>query len=385
MRRDRLLAVSGIAPWPRRGGFSLRSARLLELLARDWAITLVSGSVIDGEPPLGSSPHQIITTPVDTRWASVPSRRTDFGPLAAALGQAVESFRPRAALMFNGTEFLAMRRGFPPTIADRVDCGALERLRYLRYGRYTRRPKAVGEMLREAWYERQIVRAFPATLVAGEDDRRALEAIAGTDRVHVVGNGVDPGGAGPAFDQESAVPTIAFTGTLSYYANVDAIVYFTRRIWPLVRKEVPNARLLIAGRTPSRRVRALATHGEIEVRADVAEMRTLLAESWIAIAPMRCGTGVKNKVLEAWAAARPVVMTQLATNGLSGIPDPEITVKNGSAEFARAVTTLLRDTGMRHQLGEATREHVLSRHSWSASAHAVSEILEAVSDRILRP
>lgn len=384
MNRDRLLAVSGVAPWPKRGGFSLRSARLLELLAHDWAITLVSGSVIvPEETPLGSPPHQVIVAPVDTRWASVPSRGSDFTPIAAALGRAVESFRPGAALMFNGTEFLALRKGFPPTLADRVDCGALERLRYLRHGRYARRPKAFGEMLVEAWYERRIVRALDATLVAGEDDRRALEAISGASCVHVIPNGVDSAN-GPAFDREAAVPTVAFTGTLSYYANIDAILYFVRRIWPLVRQEIPEARLLIAGRTPARRVRALAAPGEIEVRADVAEMRTPLAESWVAVAPMRCGTGVKNKVLEAWAAARPVVMTPLATNGLCGVPDPEATVKNAPGEFARAVTALLGDRGLRHRLGQTAREEALTHHSWSASAKAVSGLLGAAADRILR-
>jgi glycosyltransferase involved in cell wall biosynthesis len=384
MSRDRLLAVSGIAPWPRRGGFSLRAARLLELLAGDWAITLVSGSQIDpDEMPLGSAPHQVIMAPVDSRWTSVPSRRQDYGALAAALGRAIESCRPRVALVFNGTEFLAMREGFPPTVADRVDCGALERFRYLRHGRFTRRPKAVAEMLREGWYERRFVRTLDATIVAGDDDRQALEAIAGAGRVHVVPNGVDlPNG--PAFDQEATAPTIAFTGTLSYYANVDAVVYFARRVWPIVRRQVPDARLLIAGRTPTRRVKALARPGEIEVRADVEEMDSVLAEAWIAVAPMRCGTGVKNKVLEAWAAARPVVMTPLATNGLSAIPDPGATVTRRPADFARAVTTLLGNPERRRQLGRTARERVRTHHSWSTSAEAVSEILETVSNRILR-
>jgi glycosyltransferase involved in cell wall biosynthesis len=383
---DRLLAVTGIAPWPMRGGFSLRAARLLECLSSEWAVTLVSGSAIapDDVPLDRAAGHEVILAPIQTTWSSVPGKTGDFGPIQLAVSRAIESVGPRAALMFNGTEFLALQPGFPPAVGDRVDCGTLERFRYLRHGRYLRRFKAAGEMVREAAYERRCVRRLDATVVAGEDDRRALEAIGRTGTVHVVPNGVDRA-TGTAFDLEAAQPTIAFTGTLSYYANVDAIVWFTRSIWPLIRRTVPNARLLVAGRTPSRRVSALARADEIEVRADVADMRPLLAESWVAIAPMRCGTGVKNKILEAWALARPVVMTSLATNGLAPFPASEPTVRNNPAGFAESVSMLLSNHDLRRRLGAAAHQRVLAHHSWAASAEAMSDILRSATNRILPP
>jgi glycosyltransferase involved in cell wall biosynthesis len=379
--KPRLLALSGLAPWPLRGGFSVRTAHLLEHLAKDWTITLLVACRLDrGAVPLDESGgHTVIEAPVPGRWTPVPGLRTDFGPLARALDDALRATKPRAALLFNGTEFLALDHdAFPPAVVDRVDSGALERLRYLRRGKPLRWPKTAWEFLREIRYERRIVRGLEATIVAGEDDRRMLRRLSGRSTLHVISNGVEAAPL-PDFAAESPRPTVAFTGTLSYHANIDAAVYFARCLWPSIRDRVGDARLIIAGRDPARRVVALGEIAGVEVRENVEDMSAVLREAWIAVAPMRCGTGVKNKVLEAWAVGRPAVMTPIATNGLRLDADTSTLVAGTRADFCDRIVRLLADPEARHRCGRACHTLVRTRHSWTQSADAVSRLLGTVS------
>lgn len=380
---DRLLAVSGVAPWPPRGGFPLRAARLLEHLSEDWRISLiVAGPVDTNAVPLRESRgHEIVAAScLHGEWGSVPPLGGRCGLLLRTFDRALAAAKPRAVLLLNGTEFLAFgRSGSLPAAADRVDCGTLERLRYLRRGRYRRGLKTSYELLRQAHYERRIVRELRMTIVAGEDDRRALEYFSGSGNIRVVPNGVNTSEF-PAFDAESPVPTVAFTGTLSYHANGDAIVEFAHRLWPAVRRRVPGARLLIAGRSPSRRVLALQETPGVEVRPDVDDMSAVLEEAWVAIAPMKSGAGVKNKVLEAWAVGRPAVITPIGANGLCLDAQMRRLVTGDHDEFFRTVSSLLEDREARHRYGRAAHRLARTRHSWKDSAEEVSNLLRSLSD-----
>lgn len=375
MNRERLLAVTGVAPWPLRGGFSLRAAHLLEHLATEWDISLVAACELDrgAIPWTASDPHEIITVPLAQRWTPVPRRRADMRPLIQAVTTVLESRRPEAALLWNGAEFLAFDRdGFPPAVADRIDCGTLEWFRAVRHT-----PWSIGRALRYARYERRVVRSLDATIVVGQDDARALETVSGTKHVVVIPNGVHTQPS-PRFDAEHPRPTIAFTGTLSYYANIDAARYFVRRLWPAIHREVPDVRFLIAGRNPRRPILALRDMPDVEVRSDVADMAAVLQESWVAVAPMRRGTGVKNKVLEAWAAGRPAVMTPLAANGLRIDERMRDLVATNERGFCNQVVGLLCDDRRRHDYGTAAHELAVRQHSWRDSAEAVSGMLRKV-------
>jgi len=373
--RQRLLAVTGVAPWPLRGGFSLRAAHLLTHLASEWDITLVAACELDRAaiPWPASDAHEVVTVPLVERWTPVPSRRADMQPLREAVNTILATRRPDAALLWNGAEFLAFDQShFPRTVVDRIDCGTLEWFRAVRYA-----PWSIGRAMRCARYERRVVRSLDATIVVGQDDARALERVSGTKRVVVIPNGVDAQPS-PRFNAEGPRPTIAFSGTLSYYANIDAVRYFLRRQWPAIRRAVPDARFQIIGRNPGRRVLAVSNLPGVELRADVPDMAGALQESWVAVAPTRRGTGVKNKVLEAWAAGRPAVMTPLASNGihLGGCLN-DLVAENERAFRERVIQLLLNDK-LRHSYGLAAHAQVTAWHSWRESGEAVSRLLRGV-------
>jgi len=382
MPRKHLLAVTGVAPWPRRGGFSLRAAHLLERLAPDWDLSVVVGCALDRNalPWKDSDRHEVVAVPLDTPWMPSPSTSAALALLGAAVGEVIRRRKPDAAILWPGAEPVAYGSAeFPPAVADRIDCDALERIRAVRYSAFLNpQLRALRQAVRSARYERRVVREFARTVVVGQDDKRALERIAGVGNIAVIANGV-VAAPSPAFHAESDQPTVAFTGTLSYHANLDAIRFFTRRLWPGIRDRVPGARLLIAGRDAPAPVLALARSPGVELRVEVPDMTRVIQESWVAIAPMRTGTGVKNKVLEAWGAGRPAVMSRRAANGLELDESMQLLVAPDWQSFADLVVSLLGDRHRRQDLGAAAHGVATSRHSWERSAAAFGKLFHDIT------
>jgi glycosyltransferase involved in cell wall biosynthesis len=370
-----LLAVCTLPPWPARDGYSLRVGNILRELAARWSIVLVSP---EGEVP-GLTEH--IPVRLSGPGLTYPWR-FDGAPLREALARAVARHRPDRALVWPGAEALWFgARELPPAVMDMIDCNPLE------FWRGAWSAPGVGGSLRErarnlsevgvaALYARRTVRSFAATLCVGGQDAAWMARIGGRGSVHVVPNGVAlPDAAGiPA---EAERPTLSFTGTLDYAPNVDAVRFAARRIWPRVLREVSEARFVIAGRRPVGEIAALDGRDGIAVETEVPEMAAVLGRCWVSLAPMRTGVGIKNKVLEAWACGRPVVMTPLATNGLVLPPGHAGLVSAGAAGLAAAAVALLRDEAGRRRLGLAAREHVARHCGWAAAAARVDELLRS--------
>jgi glycosyltransferase involved in cell wall biosynthesis len=282
---------------------------------------------------------------------------------------------PQAVLLWSGAEFLAFEADLPTVVADRIDCATLSNWRHARArSRWIDRYRAVRAAARAALYERRVVRTVSATVVVGDTDAAVLRRISGRPTVYVVPNGVT---LPPLVvkDPEAAQPTVIFTGVMSFEPNIAAVRFFADAVWPAVRTAIPDARFLIAGRAPTAAVRRLADRPGIQVVPDVEAMEQVLREAWVAVAPMRSGTGIKNKVLEAWSCERPVVMSDLATNGLTLDDSARSLVADDPAEFAGHVVRLLKSPAERRRLGRAGYALAAASHTWAQSANAISQLL----------
>jgi glycosyltransferase involved in cell wall biosynthesis len=140
-------------------------------------------------------------------------------------------------------------------------------------------------------------------------------------------------------------------------------------VLPRVRAAVPNAQLVLAGRSPSNAVTALGGPG-IEIVADAPDLRPLLQRAAVFACAMESGTGIKNKLLEAMACGAAAVATPLAAQGLGARDAEQLLIAAAGDRFADAVVRLLRDAALRARLGAAAREHVLAHRSWTAVADA---------------
>jgi sugar transferase (PEP-CTERM/EpsH1 system associated) len=190
-------------------------------------------------------------------------------------------------------------------------------------------------------------------------------------------NGVDSCYFDPDVAQENpfaagALP-IVFTGAMDYRANVDAVLWFARECLPAIRKSHGRAQFWIVGAKPSGAVRGLSRQEGVVVTGAVPDVRPYLAGAACSVAPLRIARGVQNKVLEAMAMARPVVVTGAALDGIDALPGREVLVADSAPEIAHRVSEVL--SARWSDLGRAARAFVLRRHRWPETLRTLDDIL----------
>jgi glycosyltransferase involved in cell wall biosynthesis len=153
---------------------------------------------------------------------------------------------------------------------------------------------------------------FDRVVMVTESDAQAVRAIAPELPLRVITNGVD---VGELPDGPVDAHRVVFHGVLRYPPNLRTAMRLARRVMPLVRKRVPEASLILVGRDPPAEVVSLGSLPGVEVVGEVPDVVPWLAGSRVYACAIDSGTGVKNKVLEAFAAGVPVVSTALGVQG----------------------------------------------------------------------
>jgi sugar transferase (PEP-CTERM/EpsH1 system associated) len=194
-----------------------------------------------------------------------------------------------------------------------------------------------------------------------------------------ISNGVDcayfdPGG-GFAAPYNVGVPNFVFTGTMDYVPNVDAVTWFANAILPLIRHSMPTAQFHIVGANPAPAVQALAKIKDVHVTGRVPDVRPYLANATAAVAPMRIARGIQNKVLEAMAMARPVIVTSDALEGIAARPDIELLLADTAEAFAATAHLLAANVMQGQRIGEAARQRVVTDYSWEGRLGAFDRLL----------
>ena len=229
-------------------------------------------------------------------------------------------------------------------------------------------------------YERATVRRFPHVIAVSEQDRQELMSMAGiTDpsRAIVVPTGVDMDRYRATPGASARQPLVMFLGSMDWEANVDAVDYFCREIWPAVRASVPSARFRIVGRNPHPRVVKLAGDS-VNVTGGVPSVVDHLHEAAVFVVPLRVGGGTRLKIFEAMAAGKAVVSTPVGAEGLDVHDGRDIILADTPSRFADAVIDLLRDPERRRRLEVAATE-VAARYDWSVIARHFEAILTEIA------
>lgn len=176
-------------------------------------------------------------------------------------------------------------------------------------------------------------------------------------------------------DNSPTEESLLFVGNFRHPPNLDAARWLTNEIFPRILNERPNARLTLAGAGAHS---ALVTRAHITVISDVADLAPVYAATSVVVAPLRTGGGMRLKVMEGMAHARPVVCTSIAAAGISveDAPAPLI-VADDAVAFAREVATLLAAPVARLQLAQAARRHVSLYFSWTAYGQRLDRLYSA--------
>ncbi len=170
---------------------------------------------------------------------------------------------------------------------------------------------------------------------------------------------------------------LVFTGAMDYWPNIDAVNWFTREVFPAVLASNPQIRFYIVGSNPAAQVRKLADLPGVVVTGRVEDVRPYLAHATAAIAPMRIARGIQNKVLEAMAMARSVIVSEAGIEGIKAIHEEDVLVASQTSDYARYIEGVLAsdyDT-----LGASARHRVKQDFSWENNLPVVGELLEQPS------
>ena len=162
---------------------------------------------------------------------------------------------------------------------------------------------------------------------------------------------------------------------MDYPPNVDAVRWFADHVWPTVRSRVPEVTFDIIGRSPGRAVRELGLRDGICVRGEVDSVREHVENLAVSVAPLRIGRGLQNKVLEAMAASRPVVISSVAAAGIDAEDGKHFLVADDAAAVSERIVRLLRSPSMRKQLGQAARHRIEERYSWDKELAKLEALL----------
>jgi glycosyltransferase involved in cell wall biosynthesis len=382
----KILLVTSRYPWPPRRGDQMRALQMVDFLADEHEVTLLAPAPGRDQP----------APPAETRYRLElyqPSGRLAFftGMARAVvenlpfqtglfyqpdLGRKLRELAPRHDLGVLQLVRLAVHAddfGDTPIVVDLIDSLSLNFSLRADVDRPLFVPLLKLEAKLLAIAERRLAERSVKMLVVCERDRQALvnrlpPEIAA--KIAVVRLSVRERKHDPPEDHEKLWragdkgPVLVMTGNLGYFVNVDAVTWWLRDVWPQLRHVRPDVRLVIAGDRPTAKLRRAVQQAGARLIESPGDLRSIIAQATLALAPMRCGSGVPIKVLEAWAVGVPVLASSWAVAGTSGRQGEDfLLVGQHPVEWVTAVNDLLNNPSARRWLVENGRRRLAADYS----------------------
>lgn len=225
-------------------------------------------------------------------------------------------------------------------------------------------------------YEAEICRLSRRVIAVSEQDARTMEHDYGLHDVAAVPTGVDCEYFQPP---ETAEPKadLVFLGSMDWLPNIDGARWFTSEVLPLIRRELPECTVALAGRSPVPELLEMAARDpRLTATGTVPDVRPWLHGSSVSIVPLRIGGGTRLKIYESMAAGVPVVSTTVGAEGLDVADGETIRLADSPAAFAEACCRLLRDQAEARRMAERARHMVAVRYSWDAVARIFENYLQ---------
>jgi sugar transferase (PEP-CTERM/EpsH1 system associated) len=269
-------------------------------------------------------------------------------------------------------------------VLDSCDSYSLNLGRRARLDRGPLWPLLKVEANRVRTYETEIARWFDRVTMVSPLDREYLHSINSSVPVSIVPMGVDLEYFQPNHEEDG--PNLLFTGIMSYFPNRDAVLYFYHEVFPLIKKAVPNAKFYIVGNSPTKKVVKLMSGGDVIVTGRVEDVRPYFDRSAVFVCPLRSGSGMQTKILEAMAMGLPVVTTSLGFEALEATAGRDIIVADDKEKFAREVIRLLEDRELRQSIAYNARKLVEEKYGWPSVVKRLDEVYEDITaTRLAKP
>ncbi len=394
-----LLYLTHRIPYPPNKGDKIRSYHLLRYLAQRYRVML--GAFVDEPADAAHAPvlrqwcEQLCLIPLHPLRARLASLRGLLmgqaltlpyyrsAALARWVNATVATHDVRKAVIFSSpmVQYLQPHHSIQ-VVADFCD---VDSAKWTQYATQHSWPlswlyRREGQRLSDFECASAATCAATTLVTAAEVELLARCAPNVASRLHVLGNGVDTQFFAPDATRRSPfnvddIPLV-FTGAMDYWPNIDAVTGFVQTVLPRVRAQVPRVKFYIVGMNPTDEVRALEKTEGVVVTGRVQDVRPYVQHARVVVAPVRIARGVQNKVLEAMALARPVVVSEACAQGVGGQPGHDYWVARDAEEFAQQIFALM-DPRVGDALGMAARARIVADFDWQARLAPLGALLQA--------
>ena len=406
----RILVLTQVLPYPLDAGPKVRAYHVLQYLATQHEIVLVSFAR-DGDSPAALAHLRTICREV----AVVPMTRSRRGELAG-LWRSVRSGEPfliardHRNSMHDLLAAMVAREDFDAIHADQLSMAAyglsaaaalaarhggrrprliidVHNAYYLipdRMAETTRNPLMRAFLRREARltqrYERRVYQQFDVALTVTVEDLNAIRRImpAESAKPHWLTIPICVDASQPPLPRSSKPRGALMLGGLHWPPNADAVRWLHEAIWPRVRTQVPDARLFVVGARPPDDIRALGDFPGVQSPEDagaapvvvagyVSDPSPFLRESAVLVVALRSGGGMRVKIVEAMLWGIPIVTTSIGCEGIDVVHGKHVLIADDPTQFADLIARVLSEPDLAARLAEESRRLVEERYSWQTA------------------
>jgi GT2 family glycosyltransferase/glycosyltransferase involved in cell wall biosynthesis/SAM-dependent methyltransferase len=385
LREGAPLKITLVTPyhfWPIEHGGAVRMYHVARELARRGHEISVVGFVDTDEQREAAHHLESFCAEVRLIKRGAPEPRRDWGstPVAALHFDKAELHRELNGLIgrrdpdviqIEYTQMAGYGRAWPRAAMclTEHDVAFVSLYRQARQEHGLRRAEAHLDYLRTFRYELEALRRFDLVLTVSEADATLLRGYL-RNGVHLSSAGrigVDEKRYGALVHRPDA-NRLLFVGFFQHRPNVDAVLWFAREVLPLIHAQNPDVRLDLVGKGAPAEVQRLAEDPRITLHGFAPDLAPHYASAAIFIAPVRTGSGVRVKLLEAFSAGVPVVATPTAAEGLEVTDGREISLGESAQAFADRVLSLLKTPAEAEALAQRARRFVHENYGWAQIA-----------------
>ena len=228
-------------------------------------------------------------------------------------------------------------------------------------------------------YENRYCQKFSHIVVTTPEDGAQMKQFNPDSCIMVIPNGVDVE-LFPMRSQDPGGHRLTFVGAMDNIANIDAVTFLVREIYPQVRSRYPETTLTLVGSNPVAEVQQLGQVPGVTVTGRVPSMTDYLHQATVCVVSMRIGYGIKNKTLEAMAAGTPVVGSDAALEGLEvdGETVPRRALRaNHVAEYVESISHLFENETLRQDLSQQGRSYIEEEFTWQRAGQLYERAIAA--------
>ncbi|HEX3894721.1 MAG TPA: glycosyltransferase [Rudaea sp.] len=362
--RGHILIVDAYTPTPDQDSGSLRMLNLMRLLREfGYAVSFLpdnrahAGKYTHALQELGVQAlyHPLVSDPI--AWlrdhgAELSAVILSRHYVAANYVESVRVHAPQARLIFDTVDVHHLRE---QRAAELVSNEALSQ-----------------QAARTRAQEIKLMRASDITLVVSAAEKEILTRDVPNVRIEVLSNVHAVHGRRRDFD---ARRDLVFVGGFQHPPNIDAVLWFVRDVFPLVRAELTDVNLHVIGSKAPPSILELA-HDGIVVHGYVEDIAPYMDGCRLALAPLRYGAGVKGKVNMAMSYGLPVVATTPAVEGMHVRAGDDVLVADTSGDFAAAIVRGYSDAALWQKLSDNGLANVARHFSFDAARESLKRILD---------